>query len=347
MSTPQLAPDSAPTRDPGPRQCRYPLWGDTTPSRERLFCGAPSAGSWCPFHRERGVSQARGGGVTDHFRIEGPALVQFSGGRTSAYMLWRILRAHSGTLPDDVRVAFENTGKEMPETLDFIRDCGERWGVPISWLEYRWQEGKHDFAIVDHATASRNGEPFELVIRSRSMLPNPVARFCTIDMKIRTGQRYMKSLGWPDYTSVVGLRADEPRRVAKAKARSESSKDRFDTLTPLASAGITKRDVAAFWEAQNWGLALPSVNGTTPLGNCDLCFLKSAATIGGIIRDRPALAQWWIDQESAAVGKTRNESVAYFRKDRPSYAAMLDAVQRQGGARLRRGRRAQRLLLHG
>jgi len=61
------------------------------------------------------------------YLIEGPAVISFSGGRTSGYMLKHILDAHGGTLPDDIIVSFQNTGKEMPETLDFVRDCGERW----------------------------------------------------------------------------------------------------------------------------------------------------------------------------------------------------------------------------
>ena len=28
-----------------------------------------------------------------------------------------------------------NTGKEMPQTLDFVQECGERWGLAIVWLE--------------------------------------------------------------------------------------------------------------------------------------------------------------------------------------------------------------------
>jgi len=47
------------------------------------------------------------------FLITGPAVISFSGGRTSAYMLWRILQAHGGILPDDVVVCFANTGREM------------------------------------------------------------------------------------------------------------------------------------------------------------------------------------------------------------------------------------------
>lgn len=71
------------------------------------------------------------------FFIEGPAVLSISGGRTSAYMLRMVLDAHGGALPPDVLAIFANTGKEMPETLDFIEECSQRWSVPIKWLEYR------------------------------------------------------------------------------------------------------------------------------------------------------------------------------------------------------------------
>ena len=64
--------------------------------------------------------------MIDPYFIKEPAAISFSGGRTSAYMLWRVLQAHGGTLPDHIKVVFANTGKEMPETLDFVRDCGEQ-----------------------------------------------------------------------------------------------------------------------------------------------------------------------------------------------------------------------------
>jgi len=62
------------------------------------------------------------------------------------------------------------------------------------------------------------------------------------------------------------------------------------------------------------------------MGNCDLCFLKGASTISGIMAMRPELADWWIDQEAVPRGNGRG---AFFRSDRPSYATMLDAVERQ------------------
>lgn len=262
--------------------------------------------------------------MRDPFKIEGPALVSFSGGRTSAYMLWRILQAWGGTLPDDVKVCFANTGKEMPETLDFVRDCAERWGVEIVWLE--WRDGEHGqrFAKVNHDTASRAGEPFKALIGKKQYLPNPVTRFCTIELKIRVMRDYARSLGWDHWTNVIGLRADERHRVVKARA---PKPERYDVACPLADAGIAKADVSAFWAFQNFDLRLPNIGGVTPLGNCDMCFLKSAATISGIMRDRPNLAGWWVEAEAEALAS--KPSGAVFRSDRPSYAAMLDAVKRQ------------------
>jgi len=118
--------------------------------------------------------------MTSPYRIDGPALVSFSGGRTSGYMLWHILDAYGGRLPNDLAVCFANTGKEMPATLDFVRDCGRNWHVDIIWLEYD-PAGDHrrKFRVVDHASASRKGEPYEALLRERGYLPNPVSRFCT------------------------------------------------------------------------------------------------------------------------------------------------------------------------
>ena len=98
--------------------------------------------------------------MTDPFLIAGPAVISFSGGRTSAYMLRRILTAYGGTLPNDVVVCFANTGREMLATLDFVRDVGAAWNVPIVWLEYRWEPGRHFYEVVSHNSASRAGEPF-------------------------------------------------------------------------------------------------------------------------------------------------------------------------------------------
>ena len=142
----------------------------------------------------------------DPYRIDGPAVISFSGGRTSGYMLKHILDAHGGALPEDIAVVFANTGKERPETLDFVYECGARWNVHITWVEYDWNE-PHRTRIVPHNSAARNGEPFEALIDRKGFVPNPRMRFCTSFLKrdrIDSYARYW--LGWKSWSSVLGQR---------------------------------------------------------------------------------------------------------------------------------------------
>ncbi|MEY4953486.1 MAG: hypothetical protein RL299_1910, partial [Pseudomonadota bacterium] len=54
---------------------------------------------------------------------DGNVQISFSGGRTSAYMLHHIAEANGG-IPDRAQVVFTNTGREMPQTLDFVAEVG-------------------------------------------------------------------------------------------------------------------------------------------------------------------------------------------------------------------------------
>lgn len=240
--------------------------------------------------------------MRDPFVIDGPTCISFSGGRTSAYMLWRVLQSNGG-LPEDTHVIFANTGKEDEATLRFVRDCSAEWSVPITWLEYA--DNGQKFNVVNFDSASRKGEPFELLIKKRSFLPNSVMRFCTGELKILTIERYMKSIGLDDYDEMVGIRADETKRIVKM---------RQTKLMPLADAGVTQADVQDFWKHSSFDLELPFINGVTPSGNCDLCFMKPMGQIMSMVFDRPERAIWWARQEEA-IGGT-------FAKDRPSYSQL-------------------------
>jgi 3'-phosphoadenosine 5'-phosphosulfate sulfotransferase (PAPS reductase)/FAD synthetase len=272
----------------------------------------------------------------DPFRITSRTAISFSGGRTSAYLVWRVLQSNGGKLPPNVVVLFANTGKEREETLRFVRDCAVAWGIEIVWVEYR--DNPDGYERVSYDTASRDGEPFEALIRKRRYLPNPVTRFCTSELKIRTMHKYLRSLGWHDdddgWDQLIGIRADEPRRVAKIRARGTSSETSKEIMClPLAEAGITKHDVGAFWRAQPFDLELANIKGTTPWGNCDLCYLKGPRQVMSMIRLEPQRAVWWAKQEQWASdnidGPAKGDGWR-FRNDRPGYQRMLDYATSQG-----------------
>lgn len=242
-------------------------------------------------------------------------LISFSGGRTSAYMLHKILEAN-GDLPDRCKVVFANTGREMPETLDFVHECSQRWNVPIIWLEYR--KTKPKFETVSHNSASRNGEPFEELIRSAKYIPNTMRRKCTEELKVKTIKRYLVSLGWSNWINTIGIRVDEARRVKESKDK------RWVNWFPIYNAGETKLDVAEFWTKQSlaFDLHLPLINGVTPQSNCDGCFLKSELKIAEMWRDHPDKMQWWSNLEKE-FGHT-------FRYDGVSYQQIKDNLDKQG-----------------
>jgi 3'-phosphoadenosine 5'-phosphosulfate sulfotransferase (PAPS reductase)/FAD synthetase len=262
--------------------------------------------------------------MRDPFVIDSPTCISFSGGRTSAYMLWRVLQSNGG-LPREAIVCFANTGKEDEATLEFVRECERRWGVGITWLEYAPGPAAR---VVDFESAARNGEPFEAVIAQRGgYLPNRVARYCSSELKTRTMHRYLKSIGWTEWDTFIGIRADEPRRVAKFRANPHPEYKGEEVHMPLAVTNVSAFEVGKFWKASDFDLELPNIDGKTMHGNCDLCYLKPAAQVLSLITEKPSRATWWIQREKAAQAVAGTASK--FRDDRPSYEQMARFAQTQ------------------
>lgn len=253
------------------------------------------------------------------YKIEGPAQIGFSGGRTSAYMLRNTLAAHNGKLPDDVYTVFENTGKEREETLVFVNRCAREFGVNVIWIEYCRIYGRDDlprYKIVNFETAARNGEPFDRMLAYYDahraakglapILPNHANKMCSAYLKTKAAAWYMLNQGHAHWDAIVGIRHDEPNRYHSMMAANDKRAERWENYLPLFVGGVTKQDVNDFWQGQPFDLSIDS-----DLGNCDLCWKKHPNKIMRAIAEDPSRADWWISHEERTGQTFRNDGLSY------------------------------------
>lgn len=242
-------------------------------------------------------------------------LISFSGGRTSAYMTKLICDSPEYSEYEKV-ILFANTGKERIETLDFVKDCADNWGLKIVWVEaviHHDIRKSSTHKVVSYHSASRNGEPFEEMIRKYG-IPNQAFPHCTRELKLNPMKSYMKSLGHKDYTSAIGIRFDEPQRL------SHNSK----YIYPMYRMGINEEKVRGFWNQQCFDLQLKSYEG-----NCDLCWKKSLRKKRTLIKENPNIADWWIEMETKySEGEyffhRNNQSTKELASDQSYFATALD-----------------------
>lgn len=273
-----------------------------------------------------------------------PRVVSFSGGQTSGFMLRRLIDANED-FRERFKVVFSNTGKEHNATLDFVHDVEKQWEIPIVWVEYDRissininpdlvpngrikinllkqqanNQEAHWFKIVDYKTAARTTDkitPFDKMLEWAAALPNVRGRSCSAFLKMRTMEKYLRSIGVAKYYDYIGIRYDEIHRAHEIIINGDSH--RRSPCFPLCDDKITKQDVDAFWNQNSFKLNIPN-----HMGNCDLCFLKAKWKRLAITRRNPDVAKWWADWESKFIQKGVTGEGARFRKDQ-SYQQLIN-----------------------
>ncbi len=221
-------------------------------------------------------------------------LVSFSGGRTSAFMLWWMYNIWEERDQHELITVFANTGKENSATLRFVQLCEDNWNIKIRWVEAvpvqskrgKWWGANHK--VVDFKTASREGEPFEAMI-SHLGIPTTNAPFCSDQLKRKAIESYLKSIGWKKYFKAIGIRSDEIDRMnPKFKEKR--------ILYPLVKYDIKKPYILDWWKQQSFDLEVNS-----DLGNCDACWKKDMPRLARIARSNPRVFDWWQDMKDSQI----------------------------------------------
>lgn len=214
--------------------------------------------------------------------------ISFSGGESSAYMTQWLLRNKKDEY--EIVVIFANTGEENEQTLEFIMRCDAYFGFNCVWVEAitnpEWGKGVRS-KVVNFKTASRNGEPFEMMIKKHG-IPNMPTPFCTKELKARAMKDYLRSIGWKQYYTAIGIRKDEVDRVNKHWER-----DRI--VYPLLSSQFcpaTKPMINRFWAKMPFRIELKGYED-----NCKVCWKKSLRKLLTIARHHPERFEKFIEWE--------------------------------------------------
>lgn len=249
-----------------------------------------------------------------HIALDGQVLFasnlicSFSGGRTSAYMSYLLKNKYPETI-----FVFANTGLEHSKTLEFVDAVDRTFDLNLIWLEADFaskdsadssvsrlsqllglmkdrplesnesrliqllaatKRNPLGFKRVTFESASRSGEPFEIVIR-RFGLPNQSFPHCSRELKKNVINRYFKEVGLSDRFMAIGLRADEIDRYS-------ATADADRLWYPLMEKGIVKDDVLKFWDSQTFDLEVSTIEG-----NCQGCWKKSENKLRALAHTSP------------------------------------------------------------
>ena len=160
----------------------------------------------------------------------------------------------------DLEYVFCDTGKELPETYDYIDRLEAYLGKSVTRLN-----ADRDF---DHYLQIYNG-----------VLPDARTRWCTRKLKIEPFERYVGDTPCINY---IGIRADEPHRKGYI-----STKPNITPKYPFIEDGITRQDV--FNILHESGLGLPEYYEWRSRSGCYFCFFQRRIEWVGLLNNHPDL----------------------------------------------------------
>jgi len=200
--------------------------------------------------------------------------VSFSGGRTSAYLVYEIEKRVKN-LGWKVEYVFMDTGAEHPKTYQFIRDAVDHFKIDLTCLRMDTQiemgKGVRP-EVIGVGEIGPNLLAFSRLVKKYGT-PSLITPWCTARMKVDIVDKYRnKKYGKGNYVTWLGIRADETRRCGKNR--------HFRYLAEISD--FTKMDVIRWWSKMPFDLQIEE-----HLGNCVFCIKKGPGKLALAARDSP------------------------------------------------------------
>ena len=191
-------------------------------------------------------------------------LLGLSGGKDSS-----ALAVYMRDRVPEMEYFFSDTGKELPETYEFLDRLEAFLGKPIVRLNMDTDASKNrDF---DHWLTLYGG-----------LLPSSQVRWCTVNLKIKPFEEYV---GEDKSYNYIAIRADEDR-VGYKPLKTPSLRN-IEPKYPFKEDGITKEDVYRILEES--GLGMPDYYKWRTRSGCYFCFFQRKSEWVGLLEQHPDL----------------------------------------------------------
>ena len=150
----------------------------------------------------------------------------------------------------DIDYFFTDTGKELPEVYEYLSKLEGYLGKPVLRIN---PNRDFDFWLMQH----------------NNYLPSAQARWCTIKMKLKPFEEWVKPYLDDGYTvySYVAIRSDEEYREGY-----KSNNENLIVKLPFKDDGIDKQSVINILEHS--GLGMPAYYSWRSRSGCTFCFFQ-------------------------------------------------------------------------
>ncbi|OTP83234.1 hypothetical protein B6D08_02910 [Gilliamella apicola] len=241
-------------------------------------------------------------------------IVSFSGGRSSALLVYLMKKQHP-----DTDFVFMDTGAEHPKPYEFVKNVVKHFDINLTCLRVVVNPelgSGNSYRIISLDELKQDLQPFRDICYKYGT-PYIHGAFCTRTMKLEPFTRYCNDkYGKSNYQTWLGIRADEPRRL--------KAKDGYSYLADICD--FDKQDVINWWKRQPFDLEI-----LEHLGNCVFCIKKSISKIALATRDEHKMAENFInliDDPNIRVVEREQQANKIMYRGNHSFISIIAMYQR-------------------
>lgn len=214
-------------------------------------------------------------------------ILTLSGGKDSAALALYIKEFYP-EIHKKIQYCFCDTELEVPEVYEYLNKLEIFLNKPITYLKPQVS--------------------FQHIYDTRKILPKPQNRWCTVELKTKTMQNFIKRLNSKNQTIInlyIGIRADEAQRVKTATSNNPKIKEQF----LFVKDGLIKKDIIEI--LNNSGLGLPGYMEWKSRSGCFFCFYQSKLEWINLYERHPELYKKAMDYEFKNCKEIKNGSFGW------------------------------------